>query len=59
MMNEIIGKEVKPVHIEERPGDIKHSLSDISKATKEFGYEPKYGLEKAIGEAVEWYRDLS
>ncbi|HNW38108.1 MAG TPA: SDR family oxidoreductase, partial [Methanosarcina vacuolata] len=39
-INEILGKEIKSIHAEPRPGDIKHSLADISKA-KEFGYNPK------------------
>ncbi len=56
MMNEIIGKNIEPVHLDDRAGDIKHSLSDISKATRELGYEPKYGLKESIMETIEWYK---
>lgn len=40
---------IKPVHKEPRPGDIGHSLSDISKA-RTFGYNPKYSLEEGLKE---------
>jgi UDP-N-acetylglucosamine/UDP-N-acetylgalactosamine 4-epimerase len=43
----------------ERPGDVKHSLADISKARDLLGYEPKVlfreGLEKAYGYYLEEY----
>lgn len=38
-INEILGKNIKAKYIYERPGDIKHSLADISKALS-FGYNP-------------------
>jgi UDP-glucose 4-epimerase len=44
-------RAVKPVHEEPRPGDIVHSLADISKAGA-FGYRPKYSLEKGLEETV-------
>lgn len=44
--------KIKPIHQEARPGDIVHSLADISKA-KAFGYEPKYSLEEGLRETIE------
>ena len=41
------GNNMSPVHKEPRPGDIIHSLADISRA-KAFGYEPKYSLEEGL-----------
>jgi UDP-glucose 4-epimerase len=38
---------VKPVHKTPRPGDILHSLADISRA-RTFGYNPKYTLEEGL-----------
>ena len=46
-----IGNNVKPVHQEPRPGDIRHSLADIAKA-RAYGYEPKYSLEAGLGETI-------
>jgi len=47
----LVGKGVKPVHREPRPGDIRHSLADISKA-KAFGYNPNYNLEEGLRETI-------
>jgi UDP-glucose 4-epimerase len=40
-------KDLKPVYEKERPGDIKHSLADISRA-KAFGYAPQYSLADGL-----------
>jgi UDP-glucose 4-epimerase len=40
MINDILEKDIEPVYQEPRPGDIKHSLADISRAGT-FGYEPE------------------
>jgi len=46
---------LKPVHAEPRPGDIKHSYGDITKARRNLEYEPKVQLEKGLSELVKWY----
>ena len=47
----LIGKRVVPIHQEPRPGDIKHSLADISRAAG-FGYAPRYSLEEGLAETI-------
>jgi len=44
------GKEIRTEHVQERKGDIKHSVADISKAKKLLGYEPKVRLEEGLAE---------
>lgn len=51
---ELVGNKVEPVHQELRPGDIRYSIADISKA-KAFGYEPKYSLKDGLAETVRWF----
>ena len=46
--------EVK--HGPEREGDIKHSLADISRAEKAFGYKPAVNFEEGLKRTVDWYR---
>ncbi len=41
---------------EERTGDIKHSLADISPAEKAFGYKPKVDFEEGLRRTIEWYK---
>jgi len=48
---ELVGNKIKPIHQEPRPGDIRHSLADVSKA-KAFGYEPKYSFEEGLRETL-------
>jgi UDP-glucose 4-epimerase len=50
-MNMLSNYCVSPVYAEPRPGDVKDSLADISRA-KTFGYSPKYDLEKGLHETV-------
>jgi nucleoside-diphosphate-sugar epimerase len=55
-LQKIMGKtSLKPVHAEPRPGDIKHSYGDITKATRNLGYKPKVQLEKGLSELVKSY----
>jgi UDP-glucose 4-epimerase len=42
-----IDKPYEVTYNEERVGDVKHSLADISKAERE-GYKPKYNLEQGL-----------
>ena len=56
MINEVLGKNVEPTYSEPRPGDIKHSLADISKASL-FGYEPKSDFKKELEETIRWFRN--
>ncbi len=51
----ITGSKVEPSYQEPRPGDIKHSLADISKA-RTFGYEPKYSLKEGLGRTFKEFR---
>jgi len=52
----IVGSNKKPVHEERRPGDIRHSLADITKA-KALGYEPEYDLETGLRETMRWFHE--
>lgn len=45
---------LKPVYEASRPGDIMHSLADISRA-RAFGYEPKYSLEEGLRRTIKEY----
>ena len=44
------------LHDQERGGDIKHSLADISLAEKHLGYKPKVDFEEGLRRTVDWYR---
>jgi len=46
----------QPKYGPERPGDIKHSLADISQAQAALGYKPKLDFEEGLRRTVAWYR---
>ncbi|MFZ4535509.1 SDR family oxidoreductase [Propionivibrio sp.] len=46
---------LKPEYREFRPGDVRHSQADISKAKLLLNYAPTYRLEDGIREAMPWY----
>jgi UDP-glucose 4-epimerase len=56
MIKEIIGKDIRPIYENERAGEIKHSVADISKA-KSIGYIPKNDFKEELIETVEWFKD--
>ena len=45
----------QPVHRDFRAGDIRHSVADITKATRLLGFAPVYGFEQGLKLALEWY----
>ena len=47
----LMGGNVEPIHEEPRPGDVRHSLADISKA-RGFHYDPKHDLEQGLEETI-------
>jgi len=47
----IIEKDLKPEYQPPRPGDVKHSLGDISRA-RAIGYEPQYSFDNGLKETI-------
>lgn len=56
-INEILGSDIKPKFDKEKPGDIKHSLADISKARKYLNYKPKIFFREGLKKTIEWYKN--
>lgn len=47
--------EQQPTYRDFRPGDVRHSQADVSKANSLLGYEPKFNISQGIDEAMAWY----
>ena len=45
-----------PVHGPPRPGDVRHSLADLTAAGEALGYRPRVTLEEGLERSVEYYR---
>ncbi|MHC4271911.1 MAG: SDR family oxidoreductase [Planctomycetota bacterium] len=57
MINELVGKNIKPAYTDPRPGDVKHSLADITLAEKTIGYKPIVSFKEGLEKAIDWYRE--
>ncbi len=56
ILRKLTGYTGKVKYAEERAGDIKHSLADVSRARKHMAYDPKVDFEEGLRRTVEWYR---
>ena len=54
---EIIGFPHAPIYLQEREGDICHSLASIARARKCLGYEPRVSFIEGLRRTIDWYRD--
>ena len=50
------GSTASAVHREERAGDVKNSLADISKAIDLLGYQPQVRFEEGIKRTIKWFK---
>ena len=55
LLNEFARTNVKSVHRADRPGDVRNSLADISKATRLIGYVPTAKLKEGLKITLEWF----
>jgi nucleoside-diphosphate-sugar epimerase len=56
-INGLVGKNIKPIYTDPRPGDVKHSLADITLAEKLIGFKPKVSFREGLQKAIGWYRE--
>lgn len=56
-LNEILKEEINPSYAEPRPGDVRDSFADMSKARKMLKYEPLVPFGKGLEETIRWYRE--
>jgi nucleoside-diphosphate-sugar epimerase len=54
-LESIIGRECAAVYEAERPGDIRHSLADVSRAAEDLGYHPEVDLREGLARTVEFF----
>lgn len=54
---QIASKHIEPHYGPERPGDVRDSLADISKARRVLGYDPQVKLAEGMGYTFEYVRD--
>ncbi len=48
-------KNLKNIHADPRPTDVRHGYADITKAQGVLGYNPRFSFEEGLTELVNWY----
>jgi UDP-N-acetylglucosamine 4-epimerase len=51
-----VGNDVQPIYREERSGDVRDSLADISLAKELIGYDPEFGIDEGLKITTEWFK---
>ena len=54
-LERIMGVAAEPVHVDPRPGDIRTSCADASKARAALGWHPEVTFGEGLERVVEWY----
>jgi len=52
----LTGYDRPPQHAAERPGELRHSALDITRAREALGWEPKLDLHEGLAKVVDWMR---
>ncbi len=55
VLKDISGSDIIPVYLDERPGDIRDSLADISKAHQTLGYTPGVKIKDGLELTYKWF----
>ena len=56
LINSALGTDVPPVYAASKPGEILHSIADISKARKILGYAPMVSHREGLERTIAWYK---
>lgn len=56
ILQDLLSSDVSPVFTAPRPGDVRHSEADVSKAQQLVGYEPHVPIRDGLRSTVEWFR---
>ncbi|MDP6637003.1 MAG: SDR family oxidoreductase [Phycisphaerae bacterium] len=56
-LKQLLDSDIEAVYEDERAGDVKHSLADVSLAGEAIGYEPKVFFEEGLKKSIDWYRE--
>ena len=56
-LRDLLGSEIEPAFAAPRPGDIEHSVADVSLARSELGYEPLVLLREGLEHTIEHFQE--
>jgi UDP-glucose 4-epimerase len=54
-LNGVLGTEIEAAHAQPRPGDVKHSLADASRAARELGFRAAVRFGEGLRRTIDAY----
>jgi UDP-glucose 4-epimerase len=57
-IRELIGTDLEAEYLDPRPGDVPHSLADITKARDVLGYDPEIDLREGLLRTIDYHREI-
>ena len=58
-LRELTGSSLSAQYLDPRPGDIPHSLADVTEARQSLGFSPQVDLLDGLARTVEYHREIS
>jgi nucleoside-diphosphate-sugar epimerase len=55
-LNDLLDNDIEPIYDDPRPGDVRHSNADISKAEKLLDYDPEVNFQEGLKRTISYYR---
>lgn len=55
ILNELLGKDIKPTFGPKRAGDVRRTLADISEIKKALNYEPRVDFKTGLKKTLMWF----
>jgi len=56
-LKEVMECKVEPRYMPPRPGDVRHSLGDISRAREDLGFRVRVDLKEGLAKTVKWFEE--
>lgn len=56
ILKALSGSDIAAIYRDPRPGDVRHSLADISQATDLLGYQPEYDIDRGLEVTFDWFK---
>jgi len=56
ILNDVLDTRITPTHTAPRPGDVRHSLADITAAQEALGYRVEVDFHEGLRQTVAWHR---
>ena len=58
-LNGVLGEHLKPIYEAARPGEVRHSEADISRAGQSIDFRPEISLQEGLLRTADWFRKMS